>query len=188
LFETAGRFSTNHTSGTATYNTTGVLLDSTSTANRVAEIYIAGLSNDNWFAGSPEFSCMFRPSTLGTTGTIWLIVGEKDNTDHFGFKITISGSTATLYATQANGSSETVSSALTTIGGSDIVEVCAKKNSTSSIDYYWRINNGSWSSATNLTATMPTNSNTGMVLFHVNNSNQSTQQAWNFRFFSYMKY
>lgn len=62
-----------------------------------------------------------------------------------------SGSDHTLYATQADGTTELASSALTTVTGADILELVAIVNGTTSVDYYWRKNGGSLSSVTTLT-------------------------------------
>lgn len=87
--------------------------------------------------------------------------GITFTSSHIGFKIIRSASgTINLYATQADGTTETASSSLTTLfegsGSQQALDLIIKINGTTSVDYYWRINNGSLSSATNLTTNIPT--------------------------------
>lgn len=200
IFETAGRFTTIHNSGTGTFNTNGVNLDTTATGTRAAGITlavgVAGVSVSNVFLGSPVFSCSFIVSALGTTGSAYFGLGAvtKDGsghtytTDHCGFKLLIADSVASLHATQGNGSAETASAALTTTSAAntDFIEVLLKVNGTSSVDYYWRKNGGSWSSATNLTATMPDTA-AELIQFSVSNNATATQHVVNLNSASYTR-
>jgi hypothetical protein len=159
MFETAGRFLTNHSGGTATFGTSGVSLSTTTTMNRVAEMYLD--NPDSCFDGSPKMNARFRMSAIGAgAGYGYVVVGGLVTTEnsvnrHFGFKIGIVAGVATLYASQSNGTTNSLSSALTTFVANEDVQLMAVKNSTTSIDYYWRLNGGSWSSATNRTSSMP---------------------------------
>lgn len=168
IFETAGRFFARVASGTNTFDTVGVLQDTTSTGSRYASINWE--INNSMFVGSPVIHIALNCVTNGTDGMSWTFLGIDDpnsgftsaaavTAKHVGFKIIYTtGPVATLYATQADGSTENVSSALTTLATTDYVELTAKINGTTSVDYYWRKNGGAWSSATNLTSNLPTTS------------------------------
>lgn len=94
---------------------------------------------------------------------------------HIGFKLVVTAAdTYSLYATQGSGTTETVSSVLTTVSDTpDSLELCLKVNALSSVDYYWRKDGGAWSSATNLTTNLPTTGDTGRVA-HFVGINQNT--------------
>lgn len=186
VFETQGRFTITLSSGTATFGTQGLVLDTTATGGRTAKVNIPSPSSgNNWFLGSPMMSATFGLDVLGTTAKGAIVAGaDVDPTqDHFGFKILVAAGVASLYATQADGTTETASSALTTIATSDLVDVCAKMNGTSSIDYYWRKNGGSWSSATNLTGNMPSSTNEQNATCQVaNTTGQFQMQVLNYTY------
>jgi hypothetical protein len=200
IFETSGRFTAINNSGTSTFNTNGVNLDTTATGTRAAGITwalgVVSQTAPNVFLGSPVFTCSFLQSALGTTGSAYFGLGAvtKDGsghtytTDHCGFKILITGSVASLYATQGDGSTETASSALTTTSAAntDFYEVMLKMNGATSIDYYWRKNGGAWSSATNLTANIP-NSASELIQFSVSNNATATNHVINLNSASYSR-
>ncbi len=164
MFETAGRFSTNHASGTATFGTSGVSLDTTSTGSRRAHIYSSATVPGAAFAayaGSPAFAASVYLQTIGTTGHFAAGIGDMSGgpsttTNHAGFFIQTASGTTNLFASNANGTTQTKSSSLTTFAAGDMVDLYLKFNGTSSIDFYWRKNNGSWSSATNQSTNIPT--------------------------------
>lgn len=191
-FETAARFISIASSGTNTFDTDGFSADTTTTTTRSAGITMTiapSGATSSVFLGSPVFTCQINAATIGTTGSSYFGVGvvtqdgtgHTYTTDHAGFKVIISSSVATLYATQGDGSTETASSALTTLSAGDGVELIMKINGTSSIDYYWRKNAGAWSSATNLTANMP---NTADYRLQFSASNNSTGTRNLFRVYS----
>lgn len=165
LFETSARFTSIVNSGTNTFNTTGMAMDTTATGNRAAGVTLdLGGSSGNLFTGSPVFSASFVVTTTSFNFDAYFGIGivtksgtgHTFTTDHAGFKVLTTGSTpASLYGTQGDGTTESATSALTTFVVGDAVEVMLKINGTASIDYYWRKNGGSWSSATNKTTNMP---------------------------------
>lgn len=187
IFETQARFTNNSSGGSANINANGMVCTTTGTGGRNGGALV-NLATNSAVAGSPRMSSTFWLSTIGTAGFFMVSVGEvgTDPTfSHFGFKVVYTaGPTATLYASQANGSSETVSSALTTIAASDTMEVLAVKNSTNSIDYYWQKNGGGWSSATNLTGTMP-GASTAWLNVNVNNAATATTNTVTVTGFTY---
>ena len=143
-----------------------------STANDNSRIELklqSGTNNPKVFAQSPTFSTVFSAVNFAAAGTAQLFFGigalswggvNLDFTNsHIGFKILRVAGVYSLYATQADGSTENVSSALTTLATDDEVELVCVVNSTASVDYYWRKNGGALSSATNLTSNLPTADN-----------------------------
>lgn len=163
IFETAARFGVNHSSGTATYDSGGVTLDTTSTGGRVANI-ILGMdgNNANIFTGSPMVTVGCRVLSIGTTGYFFLGIGLMTSitatANHIGFLIDIASGVATLKFSNANGTTQTLSAAITTLTNQDNLQVCFKKTSTTSIDFYYSLNGGAWSSATTHTTNIPTGS------------------------------
>lgn len=196
LFESnVPRYETLASGGTNTYGIQGLSASTTATTTRCAGVNIPmSSSSATIFNGSPSFACSYRMPTIGTTGSLYTGIGFVDVSgaghtfttyQHCGFKVTIASSVATLYATQSDGASETASSALTTIGTSDQVDVYLKMNALSSVDYYWRINGGSWSSATNLSATMPAAGT--RVQFTISNNSTATGNIVEFGNFNYTR-
>lgn len=186
IFETSARFTSVASGGTNTFDTTGLKMDTTSTGGRVAGVSIAvGGTSNNLFTGSPVWTAAFTVSSTADYNFdayfgLGLVTvagsGHTFTTDHCGFKILGDGNanTMTLYATQGDGSTETASSALTTLAANDAVELMLKMNESSSIDYYYRKNGGSWSSATNLTTNLP---NTASYRMQYSITNLNTAQS-----------
>ncbi len=184
-FETAGRFvSTVTGSAVATFNTTGVLIDTATTVNGSSHVAwrVLGSGNTNGgvFGAYPcEFGCHVELDTIGTDmQTFWGLgsptvaaAGITYTVDHIGFKVVRAASgTTSLFATQADGT-ETASSALTTIAAGDSLDLALRVNSSSSVDYWWRKNGGAWSSITNLTTNIPTTAGVRTCSFAVSNAN-----------------
>jgi hypothetical protein len=94
-----------------------------------------------------------------------------------------------LYATQASAGTENASSALATgFVIHDVLEVCLKVNGTTSVDYYWGMNGGAWSSATNLTTNLPTNgTNVSIMGFSVSNQNTASATTIHFQSGTYSR-
>lgn len=102
--------------------------------------------------------------------------GHDFTVSHTGFKIIKTGGVISLYATQADETTENASGALTTLIDSDELDLIVKINSTTSVDYYWRKNGGSLSSATNLTSNMPSMT----AAYYLQNSASNNATAVNF--------
>lgn len=182
IFETSGRFVANHSSGTATFNTAGMSLDTTTTANRAAQIFLDTNIGNDVYDGNLIMGCSFRFVTIGTTGVAYIGTGEVPNNftsgitaNHIGFKILVSSGTATLYGTVANGSTETATASLTTIVNSDFVDLCFRKSGASSVTFYYQINGGGWSSGTEVTTNIPSADEQYAGDFLVNNTSGSGQ-------------
>lgn len=177
IFETSARFALLDagSGGTQTFGQNGLRMDTTVTTTRCAGA--RATINSNVFLGSPVFSCTFQLAQKGTTGSAFFGLGlvtvagsgHTFTNTHAGFKIVISGSVATLSATQAE-SSESATS-LGTITDADVVDLYMKVNGSSSIDYYWRKNGGAISAVTNIATNMPT---TAKTTLQVSVSNDTT--------------
>lgn len=166
IYETTGRFS-NVTTGSATitYGTTGLDLDIAAAAIGSAENLwnVIGGSGGLIFKGSPLVTNTAFVRTAATAGTYWCGLGNLTVAStgitftgaHAGFKIIYGAAGAKdLYATNADGTTETATN-LVTITTDDVVDLIMKINGTTSIDYYYRVNGGALSSATNHTTNLP---------------------------------
>lgn len=184
-FESSTRFTTvNVNTGATGFGDQGFNMTTGGTAGSSSRTLLgmAQGANDDITTGSPSFTCKFNIATLGTTGDAFVGIGAPTvagtgitfTVRHAGFKVIITGSVASLYATQADGTTELASSALTTIAVGDEIEVFLKFNGTSSIDYYWRKNGGAWSSATNLATNLPTSTTTKELNFSITNQSTAT--------------
>lgn len=116
------------------------------------------------YSGSPMFTAKANFALMNNSvGSIYIGLGNPTlattghtfTVGHTGFKVIRTGGVNSLYATQADGSTETASSALTTLANGDDLDLYVRINSTTSVDYFWRKNGGSISAATNLTTNMP---------------------------------
>lgn len=190
IFETSTRFTSTASGGTNTFNANGVLMTTTSTSNRRAGLQVNSFSNDNSFLRSPAVSASCTISTNnGTAGFLFLGIGDVQGTitaNHIGFKVIYNG-TATLVASQADGTTENVSSALTTFATSDLLEIAFKVNGTSSVDYYWSKNGGAWSSVINLTSNMPSGSTQIWLDVSLTNGAAATNNSIQLNSYSYNK-
>ena len=179
-FEASGRYTTavlgsgaNAFGVNGLTSSTGVTLSSS--ANALWTTNGDGVGEDI-FAGSPTFGCSVRLS-LGTTASMYIGIGTATvagsghtfTTRHIGFKILFATGVASLYATQADGTTENASAALTTIIADDVLEVVCAVNGTISVDYYWRKNGGAFSAATNLTTNLPSAGNVTDCQFSCSN-------------------
>ena len=92
-----------------------------------------------------------------------------------------------LYATQADGTTENASAALTTVAAFDDLDLILQVNSTTSVDYYWRLNGGALSSATNLTSNIGRQNTTAYVTFQLTNSNTASATTMSVNTASYRR-
>lgn len=165
----------------------GVSLSSGSSSGNTTTVkaHIALDAGFNVYAGSPIFTTSILCNSLtkaSGSGSSFFGIGQPTvagsghtyTVRHIGFKILKSGGTVSLYATQADGTTETASAALTTLSDSDSLDLIARVNGTSSVDYYYRKNGGSLSSATNLTTNIPSGTSTDLQFSVSNNSTAFT--------------
>lgn len=193
-FETLARFTEVLVgAGTTTFNTSGLSVNGSGGTAAAATIRWAlnSGSNFNSAGGSPVFGCsVTTPLGLagGSLGSCYMGIGSPTVAGtghtfivrHIGFKIIVVDTTASLYATQADGTTETASAALTTLAVSDVLDLICVVNGTSSVDYYWRKNGGSLSAATNLTANIPDSTIASSMQFSVANDNTAFNQVLRF--------
>lgn len=173
-FSTSGRHAqSTGSSGSITFSTFGVRLSTSTAGNSHASLewYVTPATQGRIWDGSPEFSTSISirnaPNSGSNNGRAYIGLGTLINSGgtsidftgkHVGFKLLqTSADTYSLYATQGDGSTETASSALTTVDDTPTsLELYLKINDLNSVDYYWRKDGGDWSSATNLTTNLPT--------------------------------
>ena len=182
-FEATGRFTETNTGAANTvFGTTGIEMPTSATGTSSTSVVWAVANGNFVFQGSPTFSCNVYGGNLGDTtntrssffgmGTVTVTgSGHTYTTAHAGFKVLLAGGVYSLYATQANGTTETASSALTTITSGDELVLIATINGTASVDYYWSKNGGALSSATNLATNVPTGSSSVCQFSVSNNAN-----------------
>lgn len=185
VFETSARFTQNVTGGSVTFGTDGVLLDTTVTTTRFARLRGTGLTaaSIKVFANSPRLTASANMVAFAGTGSAFIGMGTVTaagtghtfTNSHIGFKILIAAGVASLYATQADGSVENASAALTTLTATDHIDLYVVVNGTTSVDYYYSKNGAALSAATNLTARLPTASDNTWVQGSV--ANDSTANA-----------
>jgi hypothetical protein len=123
-------------------------------------------STPKLFDGSPLVSFSVCIDAVGNSNGIEaaFVVGPLTATsdafnwtnNHFGFALKRSGGSLDLFATQADGSTENRSSALSSgLVAGDALDLIMRKNADSSVDYYFRKNGSALSAATNLTSNIP---------------------------------
>jgi len=163
-FSVAARFAPTG-SGTITYGSGGLSLDTTATTTRSASVTWAFSGQASEEIGNPTFSCSVNNQGLGTDMQAFFGLGSPTvagtgityTVAHIGFKITRSASgTCSVFATQADGTTENASAALVTMAAFDSFDFIVHVISGTSVNYYWRQNGGALSAATNLTSNMPT--------------------------------
>ncbi|NTW31102.1 MAG: hypothetical protein HGB12_00435 [Bacteroidetes bacterium] len=196
LFESAGRFNTqNSTNATATYGSDGLTLYTSSTQGSYVRSSINTAYAASVYALSPTYSAQILVNYFGTDvqaffGFNYITAsgsGITYTSKHIGFKVVrASSGTAYLYATQANGTAETASAPLTALTNNDEFTICLKKNGETSVDYYWRLNDGPWSSATNLSTNMPTADNV-QITHVISNANVATSSTFRIEYCSYTR-
>ena len=192
IFETLARFTivnvdtgSSNLTGSPTYGlriTTGANATSSSSCDIVAP----NLGSSAAFANSPSFTSVLAGSTSGTDVQFFIGIGTLTTAGagltytavHIGFKIVRAASgTRSLYATQADATTENASSALVTIADGTYAEAVLKVNSTTSVDYYYAVNGGALSSATNLTSNLPTAAEDRIIRVAISNAGVATNST-----------
>jgi hypothetical protein len=191
IYETSGSF-IYHVAGGGDHSVgaSGAIIETSATANSYSSL--ARSIYNTAQLGSPSYSTMIQPQTVGTDFQSFFGIGLLvDNNipfsqNHIGFKILrVASGAINLYATQGNGS-ETASSVLTTFAENDIIDLIFKVNGSTSVDYYWRKNGGTLSSVTTLTTNIPTG-NMASLQAIVSNTNVATQTNISLKSFSYSR-
>lgn len=125
------------------------------------------------FTGSPNLGASFtngsaagRGFTTTNTGTLFLGIGQLTvsggnllvfTAAHIGIKMIANGSNVTIYATQADGTTENVSSAICTVALFDVIDFAVSVNGTTSATYTVYKNRVAQTPVT-LTTNLPTSS------------------------------
>lgn len=131
-------------------------------------------SDGTFFAGSGDFSSTF----IFVTGTF------QNTNKHIGFKgVRVSSGSYELFATQADGTTENVSAALTTMSAADVLFLIWISDGTN-VDYHFAKNDGAISAATRLTANYPAVANED-IMIGVANDDVATTMAVNFHGWEY---
>lgn len=188
MYETSARHAPDAAgAGTTSFGNYGALINTSATATSSATIQSGLLQATNNGGVFTSYQTIFGihlvVDIFGTDFQSLFAVGDpvagaavSYTGDHAGFKIVRAASgTASLYATQADGTTETASSALTTVVLSDAFDLCLTIDSASSISYYWRKNGSAWSSATTLTTNLPDTATATSVHIKVGNNGVATQ-------------
>jgi hypothetical protein len=190
VFESATNYGTaaSGTGATTVVSGQGGKIDTGSTATSFAQIYHqptggAGNSN-NLFARPSRFSVRVNLNVAGTTFDTFFGVGTVNGDvsgtgnvytlSQYGFKIVGASSVYTLFGTNGNGTTETATSALTTIVSGDWLDLMAVYTPGVGIDFYWAKNGAAWSSATTNTTHLPTSATDAFAALVWAISNKST--------------
>lgn len=188
-YPATGKFvNTTVNTGSATYTAVGLTL-STGASATSSQRNLWTFQNDNttWtiFANNPKIGLSIYLNCAGNLTGSWygglgnITVAGTGHTftgAHIGWKLTTSGGVTSLFATVADGSTETASSALTTLVLNDVVELRAIVTGSTNVAFYFRKNFGAWSAATNITTNIPTSSPS--PYFQQSVSNNSTANAF----------
>lgn len=198
---------TNSNGGTLAFNS-GLTLTTGTTSNTSTEAFFISASPQQISSmnGSTQimWSCTFRWSTMNTTGTAFMGMGQAGqqsgfNVDHVGFKILLVSGTATLYGTQGNQSSGTnTATSLTTVNSSDVVDVILIANSVTGVtNFYYRKNDYSsgsnaLSSATTISTNYPNqtsgrSNNLSVGYFAISNTGTTNNQVFKVSQFSWQR-
>lgn len=178
-FETKARFiDTVSNSGTSVFGNQGMTMatGTTSTSHVRMLWWITGTVFNN----NPTFTCslLCLNNFLSGDGIGFIGLGNptisgsgftETGTNYCGFQIKKSSGVTTVIASQCDGGgSVTFTGTLRTLVDGDYLELFIKKNGTTSIDYYTRLNGGALSAVSTLSATLPSGSDTH-IQFSVSN-------------------
>lgn len=138
--------------------------------------------NTQAFNRSPEYGAQLQIVAIPTTASSYFGIGAVSvagtghtyTGTHIGFKITVASSVASVYGTQADGTTETATAALTTVVAGDVVDVYLKVNGSTSVDYDYSVNGAAWSTSTNATANIPSVTSGVNTMMQGSVSNNST--------------
>ncbi len=194
-FESISRFGGSGTAGTTKVaGGNGLAMDVPATTSSYASLaYYNNGNNQNFFTGNNNFSTMLSQKYGAiTVCNIYLGVGNPTisgtgitfTDNHYGFKIIGNGTARTLYATNANGTTETATAFTPATLSYEDTLLTAIKTGTTNIKYYC---NGVL--VATHTTTIPTTATGGYSPLNVGLSNASSANAAGFyvSFFTYNK-
>jgi hypothetical protein len=184
LFETSGRFTVTNSVGSTTFNTSGASMVTANGGVAAGSTNVVCLisPNNTVFLNNPVFTCSLTGgSGFATSGAASVFVGlgavtvaatgHTFTTRHVGFKLLKTSNVVTLYATQADGTTETASSALTTITNGDTLDLIVQMTSNTSVSYFFSKNGAAYSTATILTNNIPAGSSSDSMQFSASSDN-----------------
>lgn len=183
-FETAGRFNPALiNTGTNAFGLSGLIQATGATgASSVSNDWFINGRGSDIFDDSPIFSAYFILSALGTDFQTFGGLGQPTvagagityTVKLVGWKVVrASSGSANFHATQADGTTENASAALTTLTTDDNLDLIVKINGTTSADYYYRKNGSALSAATNLTSNLPADI-PGAIRFAISNASAAS--------------
>ena len=188
-FSNSARFSlTSVTSGETLFGSSGVFIGTggTTGASQTVDYKLSTVGGFKAFDNNPSFTASIGVDNIGSNEASFFIgIGDLTTAstgitftgNHIGFKIITVSGVATLYATQADGTTETVSSALTTLTNNKSLELIVDVTSGTSATYYYRYNGGATSAGTTLTTNIASG-NGNKITVSLSNDNTSTQQQF----------
>ena len=188
-YPASGKFvNTTVNTGSATYTAAGLTLTtgaSATSSQRNLYTFMDDNTTFTVFAGNPKISSAFYLNSVATlTGSYYCGLGNITVAGaghtftgaHIGVKVTTSGGVTSFFGTVADGSTETATSALTTIVKDDVIMWRAIVTGSTNVAFYYNKNFTGWSAATNVTTNIPTGSASPYIQQSV--SNNSTANAF----------
>lgn len=177
--------------GSATYTAAGLTL-STGASSGGAQRNLWTFQNDDTgtlpiFTGQPKIGLSIYLNSAGTLTGSWygglgnITVAGTGHTftgAHIGFKITTSGGVTSLFGTMANGTTESATTALTTLIQNDALLLRAIVNSGGDVDVYYNKNFSGWSGAMNIPNTNSPSAVTDSPYIQQSVSNNSTANTF----------
>mgnify|MGYP001582434850 CR=1 FL=1 len=176
-------------SGTVTFGTQGVVIDTGGTFASSARVSCSLRGNDPNtslpFANNPAFSTTVSMNVLPAVNDPDGFVGVGAITSpgtgielqpaHFGFYWIREAGTWNLYGSTSDGTTSSLTAVLTTIVDNDFLELSAVYTSGSSVSFYYAVNGAARSSATTKATNLPAASTVqGSLNFAVTNNSQTT--------------
>jgi len=168
-FETLGRFNGAASgTGSRTLSIYGVELRTGTNSGSYANIgWMPQSINSKLFNGSPTISWSVSLSRFTGSGDAVVVLGMDSffgtsftyTGKHVGFRFQKSSGTVSLYATNGNGTAQTSTLLVSSVTAYDTYQLVVVMNGNSSIDFYYRVNDGSWSAKTTHTTNIPTGDN-----------------------------
>lgn len=163
-FSTAARYNYASVNGAISYSSDGVQVGTSAIASSMGQLVFkpGNVLNTNVFAAGTLYSASFGIPNFTTTGEAFVGLGTASvsaaghvfSKEHIGFKVLIRNSTASIYATNADGVTEKAT-ALTTITTNDQIDAIVRVNSPSSVDYLFRKNGSIITGITNHSLNIP---------------------------------
>jgi len=195
IFETAARFSNASAgAGAITFGPDGITLDTSTTITSYYKLDLTVPNNTapSIFTKNPTITAEVTMGAKGATFNGLVACGSCTTSGagitytghHFGFKIVTAAGTATLYGTQADGTTEATTS-FGTINADDHISMKATLTSGSQVVYRVTINRGAASTAT-ISTNLPSSTTVGVIgQFSASNVSTTAQTTMYIHAFNY---